>query len=94
MRTENLTYNDVVVKTIEAMVVSGLKNTTVHGSYSKYYGMLGKYLDQRGIHHYDHDAIEEYLEIQEKRYRKKGDPQEALLRDQTCRKDSRRIRKW
>lgn len=71
MQTENLTYNDVVVKTIEAMVVSGLKNTTVHGSYSKYYGMLGKYLDQRGIHHYDHDAIEEYLEIQEKRYRKK-----------------------
>ena len=30
MQTENLTYNDVVVKTIEAMVVSGLKNPEIY----------------------------------------------------------------
>ena len=71
MQTENLTYNDVVVKTIEALIGSGLKISSVQDSYSKYYGMLGKYLDLRGIRCYNHSAIEDYLQLQEERYRKK-----------------------
>lgn len=71
MQTENLTYNDVVVKTIEALIGSGLKISSVQDSYSKYYGMLGKYLDSRGIRCYNHSAIEDYLQLQEERYRKK-----------------------
>ena len=53
MLTEKLTYEDIVTKTVEALFGAGLKSRSIQNSYCKYYDMLGKYLDARGIRHYD-----------------------------------------
>jgi len=71
MLTEKLTYEDIVTKTVEALFGAGLNRRTIQDSYCKYYGMLGKYLDARGIRHYDIEAIGEFLQRNEERYRKK-----------------------
>lgn len=44
---------------------------SIQGSYCKYYNMLGRYLDARGIRHYDSNSIGELLQLNEERYRKK-----------------------
>lgn len=51
MLTEKLTYEDIVTKTVEALLGAGLNARSIQGSYCKYYNMLGKYLDARGIRH-------------------------------------------
>ena len=71
MQTEKLTYGDIVTKTVEALLGAGLKGRSIQNSYSKYYDMLGKYLDARGIRHYDIEAIGEFLQRNEEKYRRK-----------------------
>ena len=71
MLTEKLTYEDIVTKTVEALFGAGLNRRTIQDSYCKYYGMLGKYLDARGIRHYDSSSIGDFLQLNEERYRKK-----------------------
>ncbi len=71
MVTTNLTYADIVVKTTEALLGAGMNGRSIQDSYCKYYSMLGKFLDSRGIHHYDSDAIGDFLELQEERHRKR-----------------------
>lgn len=71
MLTEKLTYEDIVTKTVEALLGAGLKGRSIQNSYCKYYDMLGKYLDACGIRHYDIGVIEEFLQRNEERYRKK-----------------------
>ncbi len=71
MQTEKLTYEDVVTKTVEALFGAGMNGRSIQGNYCEYYNMLGKYLDSRGIRHYDSRAVGEFLVIHEERYRKK-----------------------
>ena len=71
MLTEKLTYEDIVTKTVEALLGTGLNTRSIQGCYCKYYNMLGKYLDARGIRHYDSNSIGEFLQLNEERYRKK-----------------------
>ncbi len=71
MLTEKLTYEDIVTKTVEALLGTGLNTRSIQGCYCKYYNMLGKYLDARGIRHYDSNSIGEFLQLNEERYSKK-----------------------
>ena len=71
MLTEKLTYEDIVTKTVEALLGAGLNTRSIQGCYCKYYNMLGKYLDARGIRHYDSNSIGDFLQLNEERYLKK-----------------------
>lgn len=78
MLTEKLTYEDIVTKTVEALLGAGLKGRSIQNSYCKYYDMLGKYLDACGIRHYDIGVIEEFLQRNEERYRKRNQQTQLL----------------
>lgn len=69
MKTENLTIDDVIAKTTECLIGSGLQSVTAWGHYHKFYTMLSKYQHSVGIPHYDLDTIEAFLDLQEKRFK-------------------------
>lgn len=70
MQTEKITIDDVIARTIDALLGAGLKCQTVWGQYNRDYVQLSKYFREKGSEEYDLDTIEEYLKLKESQYHK------------------------
>ena len=68
MINEQLTLDDIIAKTLDALEGAGLKNTTLW-SYSRHYASLRIFFRQHECRGYDLSLIEAFLAENEKRYR-------------------------
>lgn len=68
MINEQLTLDDIIAKTLDALEGAGLKNTTLW-SYSRHYASLRIFFRQHECRGYDLSLIEAFLAENEERYR-------------------------
>lgn len=68
MINEQLTLDDIIAKTLDALEGAGLKNTTLW-SYSRHYASLRIFFRQHECRSYDLSLIEAFLAENEERYR-------------------------
>lgn len=82
MINEQLTLDDIIAKTLDALEGAGLKNTTLW-SYSRHYASLRIFFRQHECRGYDLSLIEAFLAENEERYRMQIPPPQSHLHGKT-----------
>ncbi len=68
MERSQLTIDELIIETMEALISAGLKSTSGWGSYQRYYKTISKFFHQSGVTQYDADTITAYLKMVDERY--------------------------
>ncbi len=65
------TLDDVIARTMDALVGAGLQYSSVWGQYDRYYNQLRKYCREHDVEGYDITTIEAFMKMREEQYRRK-----------------------
>lgn len=68
MEYENLTLDDIIARTLDALIGAGFQYQTVWGQYIRHYTQLSKYCRKHGVNGYDFAAIEAFTKMKEAQY--------------------------
>lgn len=68
MPNSNLTIDEIIVKTEEALVGAGLSNQTVWSGYYKAYRLLKRFFKARNCDYYDVDIINDFIKEYQQKY--------------------------
>lgn len=71
MSNSELTIDEIIVKTEEALVGAGLSNQTVWGGYYKAYRLLRRYFKERHCKYYDIGIINDFIKEYQRKYSEK-----------------------
>ncbi len=68
MANSELTIDEIIVKTEEALVGAGLSNQTVWGSYYKSYRLLKRFFQERDCKYYDMSIMDDFIKEYQRKY--------------------------
>lgn len=68
MANEKLTLDDIIARTMDALIGAGLQYQSVWGQYNRHYTQLSKYCREHGVDGYDLAAIEAFTKMKEDQY--------------------------
>lgn len=68
MKNKKTSLDDIIARTMDALMDAGLKCQYVWGIYNRHYTQLSKYCRGQGIDGYDLSAIEAFMKVKEDQY--------------------------